>query len=71
MHEETKLQIREFYAKASRFSGAVIAIVAICSAGWFVTKLLTQEPFGEALMTTVFTGLMAAVLLGARSERED
>ncbi len=68
MREETKRQVREFYAKISRFSGAVIAVVAVWFAVLLVTRLLTQEPFGEELMMMIFTGLMAAVLLSARAE---
>ena len=68
MREETKRQIREFYAKTSRFSGAVIALIALWYAGLFVTRLLTQKPAGEALLVMLFAGLMAAALLGVRAE---
>jgi hypothetical protein len=68
MREETKRQVREFYAKASRFSGAVIAVVAAWFAVLLVMRLLTQEPFGEELMMMIFAGIMAAVLLSARAE---
>lgn len=68
MREETKRQVREFFAKTSRFSGAVIAVVAAWFAVLFVTRLLTQEPFGEELLIMVFLGLMAVVLLSARAE---
>jgi len=68
MREETKQQVREIYAGAARFSGAIIAVIAVWSIVLAVMQFLNQEPFGGSLLIAIFAGTMAAVLLSARAE---
>ncbi len=69
MRKETKQQVQELYAGVARFSGAVIAVVAVWFAVSVVVRLLNQEPFGGELLIAIFAGLMAAVLISARAEK--
>ena len=68
MREETKRQVEGFFIKTSRFSGAVIAVIAAWFAVLLVKRLVTQEPFGAELLSVIFFGAMAAALLSARAE---
>jgi len=68
VREETKRQIGEFYAAVARLTGYAAAILALWSGVSVVKRLLDHEPFGVELLTMVLLGLMAALLISARSE---
>ena len=68
VRDETKRQIAECYAGVARMTGYAALILALWSGFSVVKQLVNREPFGTELLSLVILGVMAALLMGARSE---
>jgi len=74
MKEETKKQVRKFYAGVARLTGAVSAILAVWFGGVIVVRLSSasngeDQTVGGALLAMSFCIVMALLLLNVRAEK--
>jgi len=74
MKDETRKQVREFYAGVARLTGAVSAIFAIWYGGVILARLFaiggdSSEPVGGAVVAMSIFVVLALLLLNVRAER--
>lgn len=74
MKEETRKQVRGFYAGVARLTGFVSAIFAVWFGGVILVRFFAigndpSEPVGGALLAMSFCIVLALLLLNVRAEK--
>ncbi len=74
MKENTRKQVRDFYAGVARLTGAVSAMFAVWFGGVVIVRLFratgdSAQPVGGAILAMLICVAVALLLLSVRAER--